>query len=117
MSYLSVVLVDEEVNEEHRKIVAMAKPDGSLLIDGVDMGPVCEEILGDFDYEYSLTIPSTDLPKLVIALSRYGKPETANPMTASQVLLKEGFRDDLTFKGIRDLCEKNGIEANFFSWT
>jgi hypothetical protein len=116
MSDQSVVLVEEKINEEYRRIDAKANPDGSLLIDGVDMGPVCEKYWGDFDYEYSLTIPGPDVPNLVTAMAKYGRTDASDPLEASMLLLQAGFADDLTFSGVAKLCDQNGIENKFWSW-
>jgi hypothetical protein len=117
MSDQSIVLLEEDINEEYRKIVAKANPDGSLLIDGVDMGPICEKYWGDFDYEYSLTIPGPYVPKLVSVMSKYGSSDASDPLEASMLLLQAGFAEDLTFSGVAKLCEENGIESKFWSWT
>ncbi|MBX7430633.1 hypothetical protein JDV09_00695 [Mycobacterium sp. Y57] len=47
---------------------ATLQPDGSLRIDGQDLGPVTEPVSPDGEYEYGYTIAAQDVPAMVIAL-------------------------------------------------
>ena len=41
---------------------------GDLLFSGQDIGDAPEEIFGDLDYEYWLTVPAAEKDKLLLAL-------------------------------------------------
>ena len=41
---------------------------GDLLLSGQDIGNAPEEIYGDIDYEYWLTVPAAEKDKLLLAL-------------------------------------------------
>ena len=53
-----VVLLDEWIDGESRRVVAKLTDDGSLMISGQDIGPSVERIFGSDEYEYSHTIPA-----------------------------------------------------------
>ncbi len=53
-----VVLLDEWIDGESRRVVAKLTEDGSLMISGQDIGPSVERIFGSDEYEYSHTIPA-----------------------------------------------------------
>ena len=53
-----VVLLDEWIDGESRRVVAKLADDGSLMISGQDIGPSVERIFGSDEYEYSHTIPA-----------------------------------------------------------
>jgi len=44
------------------------KENGDLLFSGQDIGDAPEEIFGDLDYEYWLTVPAAEKDKLLLAL-------------------------------------------------
>ena len=54
-----VVLLDEWIEGESRRVVAKLTDDGSLMISGQDIGPSAERIFGSNEYEYSHTIPTS----------------------------------------------------------
>ena len=53
-----VVLLDEWIDGESRRVVAKLTDNGSLMISGQDIGPTVERIFGSDEYEYSHTIPA-----------------------------------------------------------
>ena len=53
-----VVLLDEWIDGESRRVVAKLAEDGDLVISGQDIGPSVERIFGSNEYEYSHTIPT-----------------------------------------------------------
>ena len=53
-----VVLLDEWIDGESRRVVAKLTEDCSLMISGQDIGPSVERIFGSDEYEYSHTIPA-----------------------------------------------------------
>lgn len=86
--------------QEITVVSARFTEDGSLRIDGWDMGSTVEEFWGDDDYEYWLVIPPGEIPKLSVELLRYAfNAENA-----------------LRFSELRKLCEEAGIEVKFGNW-
>ena len=53
-----VVLLDEWLDGESRRVVAKLNEDGNLVISGQDIGPSVERIFGSDENEYSHTIPA-----------------------------------------------------------
>ena len=51
------IYIDVRINEN-----------GDLLLSGQDIGDAPEEIFGDLDYEYWLTVPAAEKDKLLLAL-------------------------------------------------
>ena len=72
--------------------------DGNLLFSGQDIGSAPEEIFGDIDYEYWLTVPAAEKDKLLLAL-----------------LEKHYAGDALVVSTLRELMESKEIPYNFHS--
>jgi hypothetical protein len=49
-------------------IDAKVSDEGNLVISGQDLGSAPDEIFGDSDYEYWLTVPAAEKDKLLLAL-------------------------------------------------
>lgn len=71
---------------------------GDLLFSGQDIGDAPEEIFGDSDYEYWLTVPAAEKDRLLLALIE--KYYAGNPLVISE---------------LRELMEAQGIPCAFFS--
>ena len=71
---------------------------GDLLFSGQDIGSAPEEIFGDSDYEYWLTVPAADKDKLLLAL-----------------IEKHYAGDALVVSTLREFMESREIPHNFFS--
>ncbi len=53
-----VVLLDESLDGEYRRVTAKLTDDGNLVIFGQDIGASVERLFGSDEYEYSHTIPA-----------------------------------------------------------
>ena len=53
-----VVLLNEWIDGESRRVVAKLTEDGDLVISGQDIGPSVERLFGSDEYEYSHIIPA-----------------------------------------------------------
>lgn len=53
------------------RITAELKENGDLYLSGVDYGDDIEESMGDWDYEYWLTIPAKDLAAALVVVARH----------------------------------------------
>ena len=75
---------------------------GDLVLDGYDLGSRVKELMGDSDYEYTLTIPKEHLKDLLL------------------VLLQDRYDPDgVPFTGtgeVQRLCNRHGISCTFWSW-
>jgi hypothetical protein len=71
---------------------------GDLLFSGQDIGDAPEEIFGDSDYEYWLTVPASEKDRLLLAL-----------------LEKHYAGDALVISTLRELMESKQIPCSFFS--
>lgn len=73
---------------------------GALRLEGYDLGPSVERLLGDSDYEYWIEIAADDLTRF------------------TQILLREVFNksEKLTLERLRDLCHAHGIDPHFGTW-
>lgn len=72
---------------------------GDLLFSGQDIGNAPEEIFGDSDYEYWLTVPAAEKDRLLLALieKHYG----GDPMVVST---------------LREFMESKTIPCGFYSY-
>ena len=71
---------------------------GDLLFSGQDIGDAPEEIFGDLDYEYWLTVPAAEKDKLLLALIE--KHYAGNATVISE---------------LREFMESKQIPCSFFS--
>ena len=72
---------------------------GNLLFSGQDIGSDPEEIFGDIDYEYWLTVPASEKDRLLLAL------------------LEEHYGGDaLVISTLRELMESKQIPCSFHSF-
>ena len=92
---------DKTKDNEITDISAEFVEGGSLVIRGYDMGPIVEELLGDYDHEYWMTIAAEDIRRFVL------------------LVLRKTFNTDtkLTFGNLLNLCKENGIDAHAGGWT
>lgn len=87
---------------------ARMKPDGSLVIEGQDLGDAPEAFWGSREYEWAITIAPGDVPSFVAALS--GTAIADDPLE----LLGARFRQDERF-ATRAFLEEGGIPFRFWS--
>ena len=72
---------------------------GNLLFSGQDIGDAPEEIFGDSDYEYWLTVPAAEKDRLLLAL-----------------LEKHYAGDALVISTLREFMESKEIPCSFYSY-
>ena len=71
---------------------------GNLIFSGQDLGNAPEEIFGDIDYEYWLTVPAAEKDKLLLAL-----------------IEKHYAGDSSVISTLREFMESQEIPCSFFS--
>ena len=75
------------------------KENGDLLFSGQDIGEAPEEVFGDSDYEYWLTVPAAEKDRLLLALIE--KHYVGNSTVISE---------------LREFMESKAISCEFFSY-
>ncbi len=86
--------------------------DGSLTVEGYDIGKTVSDAWGDSDYEYSLTIYPDEVKKLY-PLFDIKKDDRWGLLNA----IKGRFHDNYCFSKFSDFLIQNNINASGFSWT
>lgn len=71
---------------------------GDLLFSGQDIGNAPEEIFGDIDYEYWLTVPAAEKDRLLLAL-----------------IEKHYAGDAIVVSTLREFMESKDISCGFYS--
>lgn len=80
-------------------ISASVEVNGDLVLECCDVGPFVEEVWGDEDYEFSVTIPAERRDWVLL------------------YLLQERFGDDVSAVGsFREWVEERGIAYRFMNW-
>ena len=74
------------------------KENGDLLFSGQDIGDAPEEIFGDIDYEYWLTVPASEKDRLLLAL-----------------IEKNYAGDAMVVSALREFMESKDISCGFYS--
>ncbi len=74
--------------------------DGTLSINGQDMGPMVEQFWGDDDYEYFLSIPKKSIEMFLLHLMK----------------LAFNTEKKITFGDCKKILEVNKIEHTFNWW-
>lgn len=85
--------------------------DGKLIIEGQDIGKTVEEVWGDSDYEYSVTIPSNEVIKLY-ALFQVKEGDENGLLKA----IADKYNTNTCYSEFRDFLKENGIEYEGFTW-
>jgi hypothetical protein len=85
---------------------------GNLIIDGYDIGKRVEEVWGDSDYEYMVTIPSAEVNTLYRLFQL-----TSGDQSALLRYLQENYNTNTCYSDIRSFLELHKIQHEGFSWT
>jgi hypothetical protein len=69
---MTVERLTEEIfrqeGESFRSVCVTLEPDGTLMLDAQDMGPLVKEVWGDSDYEFWCRVPPAAVGKLAFVL-------------------------------------------------
>jgi hypothetical protein len=70
----TVILRDERDGDDLRSVVAYVQKNGDFVIDGQDLGPTVERILGEGvrEYEWTRVVEAAEIPKLLRLLGAEG---------------------------------------------
>ena len=82
-----------------------------LIIEGQDLGKTVDEWWGDSVYEYSVTVRGDEVKK-IYSLMQVKEGDKEGLLKA--IALK--YHTNKCYSEILDFLEKNGIEAEGFSW-
>ena len=108
MTERTVTLRNERYEHNAYHLRARLGDDGSLVIEGQDLGATAEEFWGSREYEWTITVKPAALPRLVTALG--GTPGEDDPLD----LLAARFREDERH-ATRTFLEEAGVPFDFWS--
>lgn len=114
MYNLSAKLFEETREDIKISIYARISGDQDLIIEGLDSGPRVKELMGDWDYEYYLTIRSADKQVLLDTLR-----ETNSQVTNDKELLhwiSQNYSDNSAFSGFRSFLDSQKIKYEMYTW-
>ena len=86
--------------EHFRSIMVTLEPNGTLMVDAQDMGPLVQQVFGDSDYEFWVRVP----------------PEAAGRLAFALLKKMYGGRDRAVDE-FRDFCISEGIPHEAASWS
>lgn len=90
-----VIEIARQEGRQFRRVDLVLKDDGTVALEGQDMGPAVEAVWGDTDYEYWVRV-APPLPKLAFEL------------------LREKFAGQLdAVTAFRNWCRARGVEHEF----
>ena len=120
---LKITLLDE-VGEINRFVSAKINDNGDLVISGQDVGKRLEELVGDSDYEYWVTVLSEHKKRVLESLIEYCNQKTIPtlPMPSNQdlyllVLIKRAFGDKRSVsENFRDFLDVGSIPFQFYNY-
>lgn len=93
-------------------IEAYFSENGDLHVQGYDIGKTVEEVWGDSDYEYELTVHQSELPKFWSSLNFQGSdPEYL------LYQLGQRFTGNTSYSEIMDYLQEHQIPFESFSWS
>jgi hypothetical protein len=85
--------------------------DEKLIVDGYDIGKTVEEVWGDSDYEYVMTVPGEGVDTLYGLLN-----VEAGDKKRLLKALEERFHGNECFSRIGNFLDQHGIEHETFRW-
>jgi hypothetical protein len=91
-----VIEIARQEGRQFRRVDLMLNDDGTVALEGQDMGPAVETVWGDTDYEYWVHVAPAALPKLAFELLREKFAGRLDAVTA-----------------FRDWCRAHGVEHEF----
>ena len=111
------------LREGYSRLYVYFSPGGELVIDGYDTGSFVAEFWGDDDYEYSLSVTSKNVKRILqvmygahivwpIQLFIWCTPRLFHRLLLLR-FLKVNFGSDSDF---RDWLDKHNIDYEFWNW-
>ena len=95
-------------------VTARINPNGDLVVDGVDHGPIVKRLQGDSDYEYALTIKAKDKSRLITYLQQHG---TQIKNDEDLLLwLQQNYGHNRGFSALMNFCKEINIPFDSFFW-
>jgi hypothetical protein len=98
-------------NENIRVTINLGFDGDDLKLDGYDIGKTVSDMWGDSDYEYSITISETELPKLY----ELNRVPFGNKKKLISVLAKF-LSDNKAYSLFHDYLKENNIPFTCFSY-
>ena len=110
----SVKLFEESREEIKISIHASILGNHDLVIEGIDSGSLVEQLKGDWDYEYYLTVKSPDKELLMRKIG-----ESKVNITNDKELLnwiQDNYSGNHALSSFQKLLEAQNIEYKMYSW-
>lgn len=114
MHILSTILYEEKREDISISVLAKISNDQDLIIEGHDSGPRVRELMGDWDYEYYLTIKSVD-KQILLNRIRDTNPQVIDD---KELLywLRENYSENNAFSAFRSFLESQKITYEMYTW-
>ncbi len=90
-----VVLVDERIGPDSRRIWASLDFEGNLIISGQDIGPKVERFFGASEYEFAYTVPMAYVREFFLLLDSKNFDDTLEAIKQFSGLNYEKLADAL----------------------
>ena len=108
----SIILCNEQL--ERVKVMVKATMDfGKLTVSGQDIGPLCEELFGDSDYEYAYIFDEENTFKLLDSLKPLAEAANEKSLMSTFIRLFSGVDGCMA---LREYCEENEIQYRFWNY-
>lgn len=104
------ILFEQNSPNFKTKIELYFDKEGNFVMDGYDIGKGVNELLGDSDYEYQITVACKDVP-LVYKLFNVSNNSSENLFE----VIKTHYSKETGFSEFRSYLESNNIVHRFFS--
>ena len=108
----SITICDEELEQVKVTVKATLKF-GKLTVSGQDIGPLCNELFGDSDYEYAYIFDEENTSKLAASLKLLAEPKDDELIVNVFISLFSGVDG---CKALREYCAENDIQYEFWNY-
>lgn len=103
-----IILRDERNEDGSHHLRGRLRDDGSLVIEGHDLGAIPQRFWGSDEYEWTITLDRAAVARLIEVLE--GAPGQHDPLT----ILEQRFHEDERYAS-RAFLEEHGIPFKFWS--
>lgn len=108
----SIIICNEQL--EQVKVTVKATLElGKLIVSAQDIGPLCNELFGDSDYEYAYIFDEENTSKLVASLKLLAEPKDDELIVNVFISLFSGVDG---CKTLREYCGENDIRYEFWNY-
>lgn len=102
-----VTLIEGDDGSGYRRLTARLHQSGDVVFEGHDLGGATRELLGAYEYEYSIVVKAADVPMMVRALGGNPGDDVLQLLTTR--------RDDPNLATPLSFLSTEGVEYEFWS--